>query len=98
MLLRVASGDRLRKATPTELRWYSAGFAFFPIFGAVFVRVGHTILDTAGGFGIWLYMMAAILAFGAWLAIWTRFVPAGVSWVLSAIVWGFTLWLAFTDR
>ena len=98
LLLRIASGERFRKATPTELRWFSGAFAFIPIWGALFIYVGHSYLDRASGVGIWFFMMACLLVAGLTLAVWTKFVPAAVSWVFGAIIWAVTLWLAFTNR
>ena len=98
LLFRILSGEPYRKATPTELRWYSGAFAFLPIWLVLFTRVGHSYLDRAGGFGIWLYMMGCIGVAALWLAVWTRFVPPVVSWTVAAMVWLVTLSLALTGR
>jgi len=97
-IARFASGERFRKATPKELRWYSSAFAFVPIWLVLFVHVGHSFLDGASAVGIWFYMMGCFFVAALWLAVWVRFVRAVVSWVVAAIVWIVTLCLVFTGR
>ena len=98
ILIRLASGESFRKATPTELRWWSAGFAFFPVFTVLIGRLGNAYLNNASGVVIWLFLMGTLLTAALWLALWTRFVPARFSWVLSAVVWGVAVWLGLTDK
>jgi hypothetical protein len=98
LLVRILSGEQFRKATPTELRWYSAGFLFLPIYLVGFVRLGHSFLDRASAGSIWLFMMASFLMAGTVLYTWVRFIPAAVSWMCGAVVWAATLFLAFTNR
>jgi hypothetical protein len=98
LLLRIFSGESLCKATPAELSWYSGFFFFFPIYAVLFVAFGRLFLDHAGAFGVWVYSMVCIGVAGTSLALWARFVPAAVSWVLAAMVWGAALWLAFSGR
>src|SRR6266513_3697921 len=97
-IARFASGERFRKATPAELRWYSGFFVFIPIFSSLFVLLGHSLLDRAGPVGIWFYVMGCLLVAGACLAVWARFIPATVSWIVGAIVWLIALGLAFTGK
>jgi hypothetical protein len=98
LLFRILSGEPYRKATPTQLRWYSAAFAFIPIWMVLFVDVGRSYLDKANGVGIWFYVMGCLLTAGLCLVVWVRFVPTAVSWVFAAIVWIITLFLALTNR
>lgn len=90
--------DRFRKSTPKELRWYSAFFAFMPIWGALCIYFGHSYLDRAGPVGLWLCAMGAMLGFSVWIWVWTRFVSAKVSWWFGGCVWLVTLWLALSNR
>jgi len=87
-----------RKARPGELRWYSAFFAFIPIWGALGIYFGHSYLDRAAPLRLWLYATSALLVLSVWLWVWAKFVPAKVSWSIGAVVWLITLWLALTDR
>jgi hypothetical protein len=91
-------GERFRNATPTELRWYSGGFVFLPIWLASVVRLGHSYLHHASAIGIFAYMMASILGGVIWLAIWAKFIPSDVSWWVGGVVWVIALWLAFTNK
>ena len=97
-IARFASGERFRKATPAELRWYSGAFAFIPIYLAFFAYGGHSFLDRANAVGVWFYLMSCLLVAGLSLAVWAKFVPAVVSWVLGVIVWAVAFWLAFTCK
>ncbi len=96
LLMRILLGERYRKATPRELRWYGGFFLFLPIWMALFVHFGGSFLDRAGAVGVWFYGMGWILIAGLVLAVWAKFVPALVSWILGAIVWIGTLSLALT--
>jgi len=97
-ILRLLMGERFRKATPSELRWYSAWFAFLPIWLALSVEIGHSYLDRAGPIGIWLYAMSIIVVGFLWLAAWAKFVSSTVSWWIGGIVWVIALRLAFSGR
>jgi hypothetical protein len=97
-IMRLLMGERFRKATPTELRWYSGGFAFMPIWGALFFYFGHSYLDRASPGGIFGIMMAFIIGGLLWLAGWARFVSSNVSWWLGGVIWLVTLYLAITGR
>jgi len=98
LLFRIASGERLRKATPGELRWYTGFFFFMPIFMFVVVNLGHSYLDRASGVGIWFYMMASLLVLGSCHFLWARYIPATVSVILGIAVWGVMIWMSCTDR
>lgn len=97
-LLGLLSGERPRKATPTELRWYSAEFLFIPIWMTMFVYIGRTYLDRVDAIGIWLYIMAFLFVGFVLVAGWARFVSANVSWCIGGLVWVVTLFLAITGR
>lgn len=88
------TGRHLRKATPKELRWFSAIYLFLPIWLVSFAHIGHAYLDRAGAGGIWVYMMGCVFVGFLSLWFWVRFVSATVSWWLAGFVWVITLWLA----
>jgi len=98
VFLRFAAPNLVGKAKPKELRLGAAFIAFMPLWGALFVYCGASYLDKAGPVVLWFYVMGAIFVLTLWLWIWTRFVPAKVSWCIGGIIWSVTLWLAFTNR
>ncbi len=98
LLSRILSGEPYRKATPRELRWYSALFALLPVWLVIFVYVGKSWLDHASGIGIGLYLMGSGLGGLLILAMWARFVPAKISWLAAAVIWSVTLYLAITGK
>jgi hypothetical protein len=98
LLTRIASGEHYRKATPAERRWYFSGFMFLPVFAFCVGRFGNSYLRRAGPVGVWFFMMAFVLIFGAILVFWTRYIPAIVSLILGVGVWGVTIWMSITGR
>jgi hypothetical protein len=92
LLFRILSGERYRKATPAERRWYGAAFVFLPIFLLGFAFLGNSYLERAGGFGIWLYAMACLLVAALVIAAWARYVPPRVSAIAALVVWVITFW------
>jgi hypothetical protein len=86
-LARLASGERLRKATSDDWR-YGAGFFFLlPVYMfALMFGLGGPLLDKNAA-SIWLFMTAAgvILIFGSYL--WVKLVPTKISWLLAAFAW-----------
>jgi hypothetical protein len=95
---RAATGERWRKATPAERRWYAGWFLFIPIFLSAFSHLGHALLDNAGSFILWVYMTAAGVGTFFGLVLWGRHVPAAISVALGVAVWAVALWMAFTGR
>jgi hypothetical protein len=97
-LARLASGERFRKATPGERRWYGGFFVFLPVFMFSFVHQGNSFLDKAGPVGIWFYLMGCLLVLGACLFLWSKYIPATVSLAIGVVVWAVTVWMSFTGR
>jgi hypothetical protein len=97
-IARWASGERFRKATPAEWRWYTALVVFMPVYAFSFIRLGHSYLARAGAVGVWFYMMGSLAGLGLCTFVWTRFVPAFVSVMVAVVVWGLLLWLSLTGR
>ena|ERR1039457_5980359 len=98
LLFRLLSGERFRKATRGEQRFYSAYFLFIPLWGAFFVWFGIKFMDRSGGFLLWMWMTiaAAILFFSSFY--WGKLVPEKVSWIFGGIIWAVVLFLALTGR
>jgi hypothetical protein len=87
-----------RKATPADFRRGAAFLAFLPGFIFGFARFGDKFLERADGFSIWLCAMGVMVVSGCFLLVWTKYVPQVVSWIIAAVTWTFTLWMAFTGR
>jgi len=98
LLFRILRGERFRKATDTEKRWYGGSFVFMPILMFSFVRLGHSFLDRASPVGIWFYMMGWLLVLGVCLFVWARYIPAIISVMIGIMVWAITFWMSFTGR
>jgi hypothetical protein len=96
--LRLLSGERFRKATPAEQRFFSAYFLFIPIFGGLFVKVGIAFMKTTGFVSNWLFATAlgVVLIFGSYY--WGKFMPAKISWILGGIIWAIVIGLALSGR
>lgn len=93
LLIRMAKGERLEKATAEDYRkWF--GFFFF----AGLLMIGGTLLageflDRASALSLWLCATVVIAAMAFGLVVWTRHIPAGVSLTLGVITWGLFVWL-----
>jgi hypothetical protein len=98
LLFRAASGERFRKATSVERRWYGGFFVFLPVFLFSFAHFGHSFLGRASPIGIWFYMMGGVLVLGICLFVWARYIPAIVSLILGVVVWAVIIWMLFTGR
>lgn len=101
LFVRFLNGERLRKPTPEEERlWVGQLFLFAVYFGLAFVsfRYARHFWDTAGQYT--LTAVFAIIAPVMFFApkIWGRYVPAKVSWVLSAVAWPLLFLLALTGH
>jgi hypothetical protein len=100
-LARWASGERFRKARPEELRRWAAVAAMIPLyFGAAMFSFKHAkhFWDTAGELeliGV-SSVVICVLFFGS--KIWSRHIPAKISWILAAIGWPLLFFLALTGR
>ncbi|PYK00606.1 MAG: hypothetical protein DME23_06705 [Verrucomicrobia bacterium] len=95
-IARFLSGERFRKATPEERRFFSAYFLFVPLWGAFFVWFGITFMDTARAVSLWMCVttFGVVLFFGSHY--WGKFVPEKVSWILGGIIWAVVVCLALT--
>ena len=100
-IVRWASGERFRNATPEEWRYWAGIAAIMPLyFGATILSIKYEkhFWDTAGEFSLIVVtaVVVCILFFGSTL--WGRYVPAKVSWILAAIGWPALFFLALTGR
>jgi hypothetical protein len=95
---RIIGGERFRKATPNEYRFYSAFFMFMPVFPFLTSKLGRSILDNASPVRIWIFFTSACLIFFFGLLFWAKHVPAKISWTLGGVTWVVTIYLAFTNR
>ena len=98
LIARWTSGERFRKATPAERRWYTGALVFAPIFLLCFLRFGESLLQKAGAVGIWFFAMGCLLILGVCHELWSSYIPVVVSVIIGVIVWLVLFWLALTDR
>lgn len=106
LLSRILSGERLRKATPEELRLWSAAFFLTPVmlFLVCYAGIGTGFYDISGpagfwfGVRLWLFMVCGISCFIIGVKFWAKFVPATISWMLSAVGWVLILFMVFTNK
>jgi hypothetical protein len=91
-IIRFVSGERFRKATPRDNRFWSGFFFLFPIYFFVMMAFERPFLHNASAVTIWLVLtpVCVALVFGSFL--WARLVPARISWTLAAVAWPVLLW------
>jgi hypothetical protein len=97
-ILRWSRGERFRKATPQELRWYSGYFALILLYGACFLYFGKPILDHGSYWAILFWTSVCVVAAFIITRSWARLVTPTVSWVIGGIEWSVLLFLALTGR
>ena len=93
LLVRLASGERLRKATEAERRWFAACFLFVPILLSLLAYMLLSLIDPAHAAANWSFVTAG--AAGLFLAVtqWPKYFTARASLIIGAVVWTMTLWL-----
>jgi hypothetical protein len=101
ILFGILNGDRLRKPTPAEERFWAGVFFIIPVYFGVMalsIRYEKHFWDTAGALSLTLAaaVVISVLFFGA--KFWGGHVPAKVSWVLATVAWPVILFIALTGR
>jgi len=96
-LLRIASGERLEKATPADYRYWFGLLALTPVWIAAFALAPFSvkILEHGTSLTLWLYLMFVALSLWAALTVWARLVPARVSGALAVCAWAVALWMSW---
>ena len=97
-LLRRASGERFRTATPKEMRWWSGYFVLLPAFGAVFSFVDSVLGPVVRYWPMVAYAAAFVISIWIAVKLWARYVPAKVSWIIGAVEWAILFYLGLTGR
>jgi hypothetical protein len=100
LIIRILSGEPYRKATPWELRFYSATFAIIPIMLLLvsFFPGVFSYIDKLGTVGLYVWWFVCVGVGIALFAVWLKLVPAAVSWTLATVAWVAVIWLAFAGK
>jgi hypothetical protein len=100
LIIRIASGEPLRKAKPWELRFYSMTFAFTPVLMLLFFLFPPiaSYLNKASTVGLYLFWFACVGVGVALLTVWVKLIPPAVSWTVAAMAWIVVIVLAFDGK
>ena len=98
LITRILNGERFRKATPGEYRFYSAFFMYAPVCLFLGAKLGNSILDNAKPIGIWIFLTSIWVVFYFGILLWSKRVPAKISWTLGGVIWAITIYLAATNK
>ena len=82
----ILSGEPDRKARPLGLRVYSLFLACLPILLFFFPEIA-TYLDSLSVGGLYVCWFVCGGVGLALLALWVKFVPVALAWVLAALSW-----------
>jgi hypothetical protein len=100
-IIRLAMGERWRKATPADNRLGAGLFFLVAVYFGVgllaarFSRSFSTFMQSASPIGLWLSSVV-VLSVGAFVSFfWARHVPTRTSVVLAVIAWATLLCLVF---
>jgi hypothetical protein len=82
-------GERFRRATSSDYRYWFASLALTPVFIGTFVffPIGREIMDRGSVLAVWAYFVAASLVGGIILQLWAKWISATVSLALAVGVW-----------
>lgn len=100
IFLRLASGERWRKATPAEKRFYAGAFFFVPIPFTLLLLLQHfhsRILNVfdSGALTLWVAFTLAVSTATLGCIAWGRHVPVRISLILAVIAWFVLFFLLF---
>jgi hypothetical protein len=104
LIIRLASGERLEKATPSQNRTGAFTFLFVAVGFLTFVlleKCARDFMDTvtnASALTLWIYMIVAASAIGFAGIYWCRVVSTKVTVLLAVIAWAVLLGLFFWLR
>lgn len=99
-LARLASGERWRKATPREKRYFGGVFLLIPIVFTLLLILQRShsrilrIFDS-GAVTLWFAFTAGVLAAFFGCIAWGKYVPVRISVALAILAWITLLFLLF---
>ena len=93
-IARFASGERMRKTESADFRYWFGVLFLFPLTVGLFIRFGAQLFDRST-FVVWLGVALLAVASFFLAKLWSRFVPAVVSFVLALLVWTVAFWIAW---
>jgi hypothetical protein len=88
IFVRLALGERLRKATSADYRVAFGHFFFLPVLMILGTTLGRSFFDRAGAVTIWIVgtVVGVVYLFGL-ILLWAKFVPAPVLLIVGVIAW-----------
>jgi hypothetical protein len=104
VLIRILSGDRLRKATPRETQCFSGLFALIAVYFALILLLMRydgpifEFMDSDGPIALTIIWTIVISIFSLIGWFWGKHVPARVSYAVAAILWPTLFILALTGH
>jgi hypothetical protein len=98
LLIRIAGGEKIRKAESKDYRLWFGLLALFPLFVATFVffPFGKRIIDQGSIGAVWACMAIGGVLFWTILQLWMKWIPAMVSLALAIVAWVAGFWIAFS--
>ena len=101
LLLRLLSGERLRKATPEESQQLSGLLAVLAIYFALalaFIKYEKRFVNSASPEAIWVFD-TIVISVGFFVSFfWGKHVPAKISYTIAAVLWPLLFILALTGH
>jgi hypothetical protein len=79
-------GEKFRKATPADYRWFSGFFVLVPIFMGVGVWI-LGLTNTTNVYLLWSMMTGLSVVFIAGCYFWSKYLPVKFSYTVGAIIW-----------
>src|SRR5215831_1773437 len=97
-LARYSLGERWRKSTSADYRYYFGVFFIFGGFTISVLTILRPLLDHASSLKLWVYGTAGVSMMCFICILWGRYIPASVSLILGIVTWAIIVWMGVTDR
>ena len=97
-IIRFASGERFRKATPEEIRGAAAWFSLIPLFLTLPMAFGESIPDHNNYWILLFFCTAYGVAFWLVAKLWEWLIPANISWIIGGLQWAAMFVLGLTCK
>lgn len=94
LIIRILSGERLRKSTPAEKQNGVAYLCLLPVYFIVFQEFGRPLFEHRSATTLYIFFVSAVgcVFFGTWY--WGKLVPQKTSMLLAAGTWSaFFMWV-----
>lgn len=93
-IIRFACGERVDRPTREQNRLAAAYLLFFPILGIAALKLSARFVHGSSDSVFVLVGLAMMAVVYAVVTVWTKLIPAAVTWTFAGIVWAAVIYEA----